>query len=120
MLRIDDISFSIQGRPLFEHASASIPTGHKVGLVGPNGAGKTTLFRLIRGELGLDGGTRRIVDLVDQPRGELDELALLVVIVGGRLHIEVGQHAQQRRANIDAFTETRWITMRREPGQYPL
>ena len=56
MLRIDDISFSIQGRPLFEHASASIPDGHKVGLVGPNGAGKTTLFRLIRGELSLDGG----------------------------------------------------------------
>ncbi|MFV0434035.1 MAG: aldehyde dehydrogenase family protein [Leucobacter sp.] len=23
-------------------------------------------------------------------------------------------------ANIDAFTETRWITMRRQPGQYPL
>ncbi|MDP5305639.1 ABC-F family ATP-binding cassette domain-containing protein [Paracoccus spongiarum] len=56
MLRIDDISFAIQGRPLFEHASASIPAGHKVGLVGPNGAGKTTLFRLIRGELSLDGG----------------------------------------------------------------
>ncbi|WP_294929497.1 ribosomal protection-like ABC-F family protein [uncultured Paracoccus sp.] len=56
MLRIDDISYSIAGRPLFEHASAVIPTGHKVGLVGPNGAGKTTLFRLIRGELALDGG----------------------------------------------------------------
>ncbi|WP_306753725.1 ABC-F family ATP-binding cassette domain-containing protein [Paracoccus actinidiae] len=56
MLRIDDISYSIQGRPLFEGASATIPEGHKVGLVGPNGAGKTTLFRLIRGELGLDGG----------------------------------------------------------------
>ncbi|MDX2376345.1 aldehyde dehydrogenase family protein [Microbacterium sp. LRZ72] len=24
------------------------------------------------------------------------------------------------QANIDAFTETRWITMRREPGSYPL
>lgn len=24
------------------------------------------------------------------------------------------------QANIDAFTETRWITIRREPGQYPL
>ncbi|MFD1881422.1 ABC-F family ATP-binding cassette domain-containing protein [Paracoccus pacificus] len=57
MLRIDDISFNIEGRPLFEHASASIPTGHKVGLVGPNGAGKTTLFRLIKGELTLDGGS---------------------------------------------------------------
>lgn len=56
MLRIDDISYSIAGRPLFEHASASIPEGHKVGLVGPNGAGKTTLFRLIRGENALDGG----------------------------------------------------------------
>ncbi|MDO6585519.1 ABC-F family ATP-binding cassette domain-containing protein [Salipiger sp. 1_MG-2023] len=56
MLRIDDISFSIEGRPLFEGASATIPAGHKVGLVGPNGAGKTTLFRLIRGQLTLDGG----------------------------------------------------------------
>lgn len=56
MLRIDEISYSIQGRPLFEGASATIPEGHKVGLVGPNGAGKTTLFRLIRGELSLDGG----------------------------------------------------------------
>ena len=24
------------------------------------------------------------------------------------------------QANIEAFTETRWITLRREPGQYPL
>ena len=57
MLRIDDLSYSIAGRPLFEHASAAIPGGHKVGLVGPNGAGKTTLFKLIRGELALDGGS---------------------------------------------------------------
>src|SRR6056297_377661 len=56
MLRIDTISYSVDGRPLFEGASATIPEGHKVGLVGPNGAGKTTLFRLIRGELTLDGG----------------------------------------------------------------
>ncbi|MDH3264848.1 MAG: ATP-binding cassette domain-containing protein, partial [Paracoccaceae bacterium] len=56
MLRIRDISYSVEGRPLFEGASATIPTGHKVGLVGRNGTGKTTLFRLIRGELTLDGG----------------------------------------------------------------
>lgn len=56
MLRIDDITYSVEGRPLFEGASATIPTGHKVGLVGRNGAGKTTLFRLIRGELALEGG----------------------------------------------------------------
>ncbi len=56
MLRISDITYAVEGRPLFEGASAVIPEGHKVGLVGRNGAGKTTLFKIIRGELGLDGG----------------------------------------------------------------
>ena len=56
MLRIDTITYNVEGRPLFEGASATIPTGHTVGLVGRNGAGKTTLFRLIRGELALEGG----------------------------------------------------------------
>jgi len=56
MLRIDDISYSVAGRPLIENASATIPGGHKVGIVGRNGTGKTTLFRLIRGELALETG----------------------------------------------------------------
>jgi ATP-binding cassette subfamily F protein 3 len=56
MLRISDISYNVEGRPLFQGASAVIPEGHKVGLVGANGAGKTTLFKLIRGELVLEGG----------------------------------------------------------------
>jgi ATP-binding cassette subfamily F protein 3 len=56
MLRIEDISYAVEGRPLFEAASATIPEGHKVGLVGRNGTGKTTLFRLIRGELALESG----------------------------------------------------------------
>jgi ATP-binding cassette, subfamily F, member 3 len=56
MLKIEDITYSVEGRPLFEGASATIPAGHKVGLVGRNGAGKTTLFRLIRKELALEGG----------------------------------------------------------------
>ncbi|MGR3759129.1 ABC-F family ATP-binding cassette domain-containing protein [Roseobacteraceae bacterium NS-SX3] len=57
MLRIQDITYSVEGRPLIEGASATIPSGHKVGLVGRNGTGKTTLFRLIRGELALETGT---------------------------------------------------------------
>ena len=57
MLRITDITYSVAGRPLFVEASATIPTGHKVGLIGRNGAGKTTLFKLIRGELALENGS---------------------------------------------------------------
>jgi ATP-binding cassette subfamily F protein 3 len=60
MLTLADITYSVEGRPLFEGASARIPAGHKVGLVGRNGAGKTTLFRLIRGELALESGTIRL------------------------------------------------------------
>lgn len=56
MLRIRDLTYSVQGRRLFEGASAAIPAGHKVGLVGRNGTGKTTLFRLIRGEIAPEDG----------------------------------------------------------------
>jgi len=60
MLVLDDISYSVEGRPLIENASARIPTGHKVGLVGRNGTGKTTLFRLIQGDLALETGEIRL------------------------------------------------------------
>ena len=48
-------------------------------------------------------GAGRIVDFVDQAGGEFDELPRLFRAVRVGLHIEVGQHAQQGRANIDAF-----------------
>ena len=57
MLRIDDITYSVEGRPLFQGASATIPEGHKVGLVGRNGTGKTTLLRIIAGEIHPDDGS---------------------------------------------------------------
>ena len=57
MLHINDLSFRIEGRPLFENATAAIPESHKVGLVGRNGTGKTTLLRLIAGEIAPDGGS---------------------------------------------------------------
>ena len=56
MLKIHNLSFAIDGKLLFDNASAVIPTGHKVGIVGRNGTGKTTLFRLIRKEWDVDGG----------------------------------------------------------------
>ncbi|MBU2865468.1 ABC-F family ATP-binding cassette domain-containing protein [Pacificibacter marinus] len=57
MLKIQDITYSVEGRTLFEGATVTIPTGHKVGIVGRNGAGKSTLFKLLRGEMPLDNGS---------------------------------------------------------------
>jgi ATP-binding cassette subfamily F protein 3 len=56
MLRINGLTYRVGGRTLLDGASATLPDGHRVGLVGPNGAGKTTLLRLIAGEIGPDGG----------------------------------------------------------------
>ena len=56
MLTISDISYRIGGRTLFDNATAQIGDRQRVGLVGHNGAGKSTLLRMLRGDLGPDGG----------------------------------------------------------------
>jgi len=60
MLHINDLTYRIEGRALFNQATAGIPARHKVGLVGRNGSGKTTLLRLIAGELAPDDGGIRV------------------------------------------------------------
>jgi ATP-binding cassette subfamily F protein 3 len=57
MLTINDLSLRIAGRLLLDHASISLPSGAKAGLVGRNGTGKTTLFRAITGELSSETGS---------------------------------------------------------------
>ncbi len=56
MIDINDITVRIGAKTLFEHASAHISDGQKVGLVGPNGCGKSTLFRVLQGELETETG----------------------------------------------------------------
>src|SRR6201996_8735302 len=56
MLLIKELTLDAWGRRFFEEASATIPTGAKVGLVGRNGIGKSTLFKVILGELHTTSG----------------------------------------------------------------
>ncbi len=56
MLHINDLTYRIEGRPLFDQATLAISSGMKMGLVGRNGTGKSTLFRLIKGEVSPDDG----------------------------------------------------------------
>ncbi len=50
MLKLDNLTVHIAGRPLLENASLTLPKGVRAGLVGRNGCGKTTLFKVITGD----------------------------------------------------------------------
>jgi ATP-binding cassette subfamily F protein 3 len=56
MVRLQDVSISFAGKPLFTQISWRVGDTDRVGLVGANGSGKTTLLRLIDGTLTPDRG----------------------------------------------------------------
>ena len=51
LIEIQQVSFRVGERWLFEDLDFIVTAGMRVGLVGPNGSGKTTLLRLLRGDL---------------------------------------------------------------------
>jgi len=57
MLSVNQISYHIGARTIFEKASLHIRPGDKTGLVGLNGTGKSTLLRMIDGQIQPDEGT---------------------------------------------------------------
>lgn len=57
MLTINDLTYRLGDRLLFDKAGAFLPGRARTGFVGRNGAGKTTLFRLIDGEIAAESGT---------------------------------------------------------------
>jgi len=85
MLHINDLTYRIGGRILFDGATVHIAANQRVGLVGRNGAGKSTLFKLIMNELHSDGGTiavrpRASIGRVEQEMPEGDETLIECVL----------------------------------------
>ena len=108
MLQIQDLTFRIEGRPLFQQASAQIADGWKVGLIGRNGTGKSTLLRLIREEITNDksDGSIRInkgakMGFVAQEAAATDDALIDVVLA-----------ADVERADLMAEAETTEDPMR--------
>ncbi len=119
MLHINDITYRIGDRTLFDKATAAINAGHKVGFVGRNGSGKSTLLRMILGEIGPELGgitvpKRARIGAVAQEAPGTDESLIATVLKAdtereallARAETETGPHEiaeiQTRLADIDA------------------
>ena len=57
MIAINDLTFLIGSRALYEEANWHIKPGEKIGLIGANGTGKSTLLKIIVGEYAPSMGT---------------------------------------------------------------
>ena len=56
MLSINNLSYFLGSRPLYEDVSLHIKPKDKIGLIGANGTGKSTLLKLINSDLTPDSG----------------------------------------------------------------
>src|ERR1700740_475897 len=57
MIAINDLTFEIGARALYDEANWHIKPGEKIGLIGANGTGKTTLLKIIVGDYTPTSGT---------------------------------------------------------------
>ncbi len=62
LIQLEDVTYAIGNRTLFEGIHFAVTSGMRVGLVGPNGSGKTTLLRLLRGDIEPTRGEIRKAD----------------------------------------------------------
>jgi ABC transport system ATP-binding/permease protein len=84
VIDLEDVSYAVGGRPLFDHVTWRLGPGDRLGLVGVNGAGKTTLMRLMTGAVAPGAGRVRRgktvrTAVLSQDVRELDEIADLRV-----------------------------------------
>lgn len=72
-VRLEGVSYVVDGRELIRPTSLAINAGELLGVVGPSGAGKSTLCRLIVGALQPTTGSVRLdgIDIATQSRATL-------------------------------------------------
>ncbi|MCK5198992.1 MAG: ATP-binding cassette domain-containing protein [Spirochaetales bacterium] len=56
LISIENLSKTVNDKPLFQDVTLGFDEGEKIGFIGPNGAGKSTLMHILAGEIPADTG----------------------------------------------------------------
>ena len=90
MLKISNLTVSIENKLIIDNLDLEIPIGKKVAIMGPNGSGKSTLSNIISGKPGYDikGGSIKFGD-TDILEISPDERAALGIYMAFQYPIEI-------------------------------
>ncbi|PWG80709.1 ABC-F family ATP-binding cassette domain-containing protein [Pararcticibacter amylolyticus] len=99
MIAINNLTFEIGARALYDEANWHIKPGDKTGLIGANGTGKTTLLKLIVGDYAPTGGTISMAK--DLKIGYLNQDLLSYQSEKSILHVAMEAFARQNQLHTE-------------------
>ncbi|OGF55095.1 MAG: hypothetical protein A2Z21_04760 [Candidatus Fraserbacteria bacterium RBG_16_55_9] len=92
VIRVENLTFAYNSRPVFEGITLDVKAGELLALVGPNGSGKTTFLRAISGVLPVNAGAVYLNLRGESPRLVSTlvpkELARSLAAVEQEVHVE--------------------------------
>ncbi len=95
MIAINDLTFEIGARALYDEANWHIKPGEKIGLIGANGTGKTTLLKIIVGDYSPTSGTISMAK--DLKMGYLNQDLLSSQVDNTILHVAMEAFGRQNQ-----------------------
>jgi ATP-binding cassette subfamily F protein 3 len=102
MIAINNLTFEIGARALYDEANWHIKPGEKIGLIGANGTGKTTLLKIIVGDYKPTSGT--ISKAKDLAMGYLNQDLLSYASDKSILHVAMEAFERQNQLHTEIET----------------
>jgi len=99
MIAINNLTFEIGARALYDEANWHIKPGEKIGLIGANGTGKTTLLKIIVGDYKPTSGT--ISKAKDLAMGYLNQDLLSYASDKSILHVAMEAFERQNQLHTE-------------------
>ena len=115
MLKISNLSVSVENKLIIDNLSLEVSTGKKVAIMGPNGSGKSTLSNIITGKFGYNIEEGNIFfDGNNILESSIDDRAAMGIFMGFQYPLEIPGIANS------SFLRTALNSIRKKKKQDPV